>query len=610
MTRPPKAPAVRRRSVLGALAAGAAGSGGCLRRVRTITGWQSTAQVSLEIKTVPADGDPYALHIARLIRGWYRAAGIDAQVTPMAEEELLRQVLLDNEFDLFVARGDRFRDPDVLYALLHSRFAEAPGWQNPFGFTDLGIDELLEAQRRAAGKRRREVTAELQRTIARIQPFSVVAFPDDIRAVRRSGFTGWRNADLRSPLGYLTLDRADGSPREDASRERALRMAMTDRRVTEDLNPLSVAYRRAEVFIDLLYDSLGYVADDGTTAPWLADSWAFSESGGRPRATVRLRRDLRWHDGEPLTAEDVAFTYALLADTTLGSASGSDGESEADTRVPAPRFQGRSSLVADVRAPDSRTVEFQFVECAPGVATRAFTVPILPEHVWAGRTGTASVAGIEFGPATEALVTDNVPPVGSGVLRFVRNTPDEALVLEPFPDHFLARESETDRPSGVADQPAFAFDRLIARVVGSDTTAVEMVADGDADLTGTPVGAATVPRIGRASDLELLVSRSETPYLVGYNARRPPLTNPRFRHTLARLIDQTHLVSRVFDGYARPAVSPLAETDWLPPDLRWAGDNPVTPFFGAAGELDAERARSAFRDAGFQYDGGKLVAGN
>ncbi|MEF8841753.1 MAG: ABC transporter substrate-binding protein [Haloarculaceae archaeon] len=609
-------PAVRRRAVLGTLAAGAtAGTGGCVRRVRTIVGWQSTKQVSLQIKAPPTDADPYALRIARAMEGWFRAAGIDASIVPVDEGELHRQVLLNDEFDLFVARGeDRFRDPDALYSLLHSKFAEGPGWQNPFGYTNLEADELLESQRRTGGERRREAIAELQRTIARTHPFTVVAFPDDIRATRDAHFTNWRAADLRSPMGYLTLDRASGNADGpgggdgDGDRERregTLRTTTTDMRATENLNPLSVEYRRTGVLTGLLYDSLGIGTETGTPpTPWLAETWEFTEARGAPRATLRLRPDLQWHDGEPLTAGDVAFTYALLADTTLGSADDSDGE-DSNTPIPAPRFRGRSDLVEGATALGRRTVEFRFVECTPRVATRAFTVPILPRHVWESRAGTASVGGIEFGPATEALVTDNVPAVGSGPLRFVRNTPRERLVLEPFDDHFLARDARGDLPRGVAGGPA--FDRLSVQVVGSDATAVEIVASGEADVTGTPVGAATVPRIGRADEIDLLVRRSGAPYVIGYNARRPPLTNPRFRNTLARLVDQAHLADVVFEGYARPEASPLARTGWLPSDLRWNGANPVTPFLGADGELDVERARSAFREAGYLYDDGTLL---
>ncbi|MDS0300830.1 ABC transporter substrate-binding protein [Halogeometricum sp. S1BR25-6] len=647
---------VRRRAVLGTLATGVTAlSGGCVRRLRTVAGWRSANQVSLEIKTVPADADPYALRIARQVAAWFRAAGIDAQVTPMASEELLRQVLVQNDFELFVARlPDQFHEPDGLYSLLHSRFADAPGWQNPFGYANLDVDDLLETQRTTTGEERREAVYELQRSIARTQPFTLLSFPDDIRAARTDNYGNWRTADLDSPLGYLSLTRSGGdgdnaalasgtstsngadgtagavpnrgsnasSPTATPTRTptptptptptdvatttdeaRTLRTATTDKRATENLNPLSVEYRRDGLITGLLYDSLGVETGDGVEA-WLAESWAFSGGGNAPSASVRLRPDLTWHDGESLTAEDVAFTHRLLADTAMET--GTTTEDESDARIPAPRFQGRNSLVADVRATGTRTVEFDFVECEPQLATRAFTVPVLPEHVWTERTSRASVSGIEIGPATEAIVTNNIPPVGSGPLEFAQNTPRESLVLERFDEHFLF---EASAEAGVPARPP-EFERLSVQVVGSDATAVEMVADADADVTGTTVGASTVPRIGRAPDLELLVGRSETPFILGHNAGRSPTTNPRFRNTLARLVDQSFLVNDVFGGYARPAVSPLAGTKWLPDDLRWGDENPVTPFIGSDGELNVDRAREAFRDAGYQYSDGRLLEGN
>lgn len=598
---------VSRRAVLASVATGATAlSGGCTRRLRTSVGWRSPTRVTLDIKTVPADADPYALRVARQIAQWFGAAGIETRVTPMAEEELLRQVLLNGQFDVFVARAPaRFRTPDALYSLLHSQFVETPGWQNPFGYADLEVDDLLETQRVVADENRRGVVADLQRSIARTQPFTLVAFPDDVRAARSDHYANWKDADFTSSQGYLRVERvpresaADSGPR---SRDE-LRVVMTDRRATENLNPLAVEFRRHGVFTGLLYDTLGYVTQTGTTERWLAESWAFTDDRDSLRAHVTLRPDLLWHDGEPMTAEDVAFTYRLFADTTLSA----DQDDEADP-VPAPRFAGRIGLVDRIRATDERTVTFQFAECTPQVATRTFTVPILPKHVWKDRTGPASVGGIEIGAATEALVTNNIPPVGNGPLKFVRNTPGEALVLEPFEGHFLNRKSVSGAPTPLSGGPA--FDRFVVRVVGSDDPAVEMVVQGEADVTGTAVGADTVPDIGRANDLDLLVNRSASPYLVGYNTRRQPLTNPRFRHTVARLIDRSYLVDEVFDGYAKPAASLLNGTDWLPPDLRWDGGDPVTPFIGTDGELAVDQARDAFRDAGYQYDGDHLVEGS
>ncbi|MEA5386242.1 ABC transporter substrate-binding protein [Haloarculaceae archaeon H-GB11] len=636
MSSGPRAESVRRRAVLASLGAGATAlGGGCVRRVRTLTGWSAAKPVQIRIKTVPVDADPYALRVARSIAAWFRTAGVDAQVVPMATQELFRQVLLQNDFGAFVGRLPlEFRSPDAFYPLLHSRFAGASGWQNPFGYTNLTVDEHLETQRHRSDGARRTAVVELQQSLARTQPFTVLAFPDDVRTARADAMRDWSHADLSSASGYLDLDADPGSsvatPTGETGTDRTstLRIAVTDRRATENLNPLAAEFRRQGGVVSLLYDSLGVPAGE-SVEPRLADSWAFTHDAGAPRASVILRNDATWHDGEPVTPEDVRFTYEFLSDTSLGTADDETTDTP-DDPVPAPRFQGRNSLVSSVRVVDSETVAFEFVECTPHVATRAFTIPILPEHVWADRTGTASLGGIEVGPATEALVTSNVPPVGSGPLQFVRNTPREVLVLEPFPDHFLTRDIEAK--SGLSMEPedetkqsltaaneseqslgrsaGLDFDRLVVRFVGSDETAVEMVADGDASVTGTPVDAATVPRIGRASDLELLVDRSNAPYVVGYNARRPPLTNPRFRQTLARLIDQPTIVDDVFDGYAMPAVSPLARTDWLASSLEWDGSNPVTPFLGNDGRLNVDRARAAFREVGYQYDGEALVEGN
>lgn len=596
---------LRRRDLLAAVGTGAIGAtSGCTGQLRSMTGWRSADPVSLDIKTLPVDADPTAMRISQLVADWFGDAGIDTTVTPMSEQELLRQVLLNHDFELVVFRAPpRFRTPDALYSLLHTQFAPAPGWQNPFGYGNFEVDELLETQRRTSGTLRADVVAQLQRTIARTNPLTVIGFPDEIRAARDDRFTNWRNIDLGSSTGYLQLDRADGGG---ASNEAGvdsspfeLRVVVTDRRPTENLNPIAVEFRGAGIFTGLLYDSLGYLTDDAEVAPWLASSWSISESDGRPMARVILRPDLSWHDGEPVSAGDVAFTYRFLADTTLDASDTSENDP-----VPAPSYQGRSTLVSSVEVVDDRTIDVRFNECDPAVARRAFTAPVLPEHVWADRTSTLSLAGIELGTATEALVTDNIPPVGSGPLAFVEHEPRESLVLERFEDHFLAR-NDASTPTGFSG--GLAFDRLTLEAVGPDSTAVEVVADGEADVTGTSVGPRTVPRIGRAAELDLLVDRSRSFYFVGYNVRRRPLTNPRFRNALAHLVDKEFVAAEVFDGYARPAASILDGTPWIPTDLDWNGADPVTPFHGTDGDLDVEAAREELRDAGYRYEDDRLI---
>jgi len=587
----------RRQVVTALCVGGAAATSGCFSRVRNVVGREAGEQVSLSIKTEPADSDPYAISIAREISGWFREVGIQSSITPMGSEELRRQVLLNREFEVFVMRVPvPTQTPDMLYPRLHSNGVSALGWRNPFGYTNLRADQLLGDQRQLAGTSRHQTVSDLLWTVARTQPFSVVCAPEAIRAVRTNRFEGWQRTTPKSPTWYLAIERTEQAV---ANGVTDLRMVTTDGQTTGNLNPLAVEFRERGTITGLLYDPLVRLVDGERSReiPWLAESVTFADGIDRPRATVQLRPDAVWHDGTPMTASDVAFTYDFLQDTTLETA---------EYTVSAPRFGGRAGLVAGTDVIDDRTVEFEFVNATRPVARRAFTVPILPEHVWRDRTDAATVAGLEVdGRVTEALVTGNVPAVGSGPLRHSQNASDGALVLERFEDHFLA-----DEPSNV---PAMFtggpdFERLVVTTVGSDPPAVARVASGDVDVTDSTLGTGVVPEIGRDGETTLLVTAPDSFYLVGYNARRQPLSNPRFRNALGRMIDERYLVDTVFDGYAQPATTLLDGTDWCPADLEYDDGDRVTPFQGTDGQLETESARETFRSVGYNYnDEGRLV---
>ncbi|GAA0519081.1 peptide/nickel transport system substrate-binding protein [Halorubrum aquaticum] len=601
----------------------AVGSAGCAGRARNIAGREGSSQLVLEIRTTPADEDPNGIRIARALAENLDAVGIDARVETMNGTDLHRTVLLNHDFDVYVGQYTEVLpfDPDVLYGLTHSRFTAEAGWQNPFGFTDLDVDELLEKQRAAGGPDRSEVVSELQRSVCEKQPFTVVAFPDALAAARTDRFVGWETGPPISASGLLGMDYVDEGT-EDDGEPVTLRLATTDGRISVNRNPIAAEYRRYGTFMSMLYDRLA-IADDGTSVPWLARGWEWLG----PETLELELRESTWHDGEPLTAADVAFTYAFLRDTSMGNA---------ETPVPAPQFRGRGSIVESALPVDDSTVRLVVDETDEAVAERALQVPILPKHVWSERAEPATVGGFEFDiETTEALVTANEKPVGSGPVRFVESTPGERVVFERNPDHFLARDGSADAESvddGVSAEDAGsdgdrtdstaetgggrslperflgkpAFDRLEVAVVGSDVEAVQWVADGYADGTASNLGPDSVPRIGRESDTRLVSTRSAAFYYVGYNARRAPLSNPRFRGIVASLLDKATVVDDAFAGYARPASSPLAaSTEWVPDDLEWDADrdaDPVHPFRGEDGSVDVAEAREALREIGYRFD--------
>lgn len=589
--------ATTRRATLGGTAAIATGVlTGCVQQMRSLANRRTPEPVTLTIRTVPADTDPLATRIARFLAMNLEAVGINVDVILMAEDELRRTVLINHTYDIYVDRYPDHHDPDFLRSLLHSQFSEEPGWQNPFGFSDLDIDSLLDQQRASQGSERESAVFELQRIIARNQPFSIVAFPDEIKAVRTDRYTGWYRFNPTATVNYLTLESAgDGG---DNASLRPLRVTTTDDRITKNFNPIAVEFRSRGTFTGLLYDPLAR-RFNGMVWPWLAESWTWDTSSDEnTTVTVRLREDLSWHDGRSVTASDVAFTYRFFADTSMGTR---------ESPVPAPRFRGRISLVTGVDAIDDRTVRLEFGDTSSEVAVRTLTVPVMPKHEWAPKATDAEIAGIElFEGVTDALVWTNPEPIGSGPLQFEQSIAEELLTLSRFDDHFINRDLDGDL--GEVFGGGVVFDELQVQVVPSDVAAVELLAADNADATASPVDPQVVPRIGRNSELKLLVQPSRSFYHIGFNVRQRPLGNPRFRRAIARLIDKAHLSDDAFDGYATPAATPLGGTKWAPSDLRWEGTDPEVPFAGTRGKLDVEAAKRGFEAAGFQYsDDGKLL---
>ena len=575
-------PALRRRALLAGAAGSLAAASGCVGELRNLAGRERHQQLSLSIATVPASQDVYATRVANALSENLGRAGVDASVAPMAPDVLLREVLVNHDYDVYVGRYPSEGDPDELRTLLHSTYGEEAGWQNPFGFSSVEIDDRLAEQRAVGGEARVGIVRDLQERLVERQPFTVVAFADRIAAARTDRFDGWPAGGPARPTDYLRVGLT--------GEERTLRPVTRDVRPTRNRNPIAVEHRDRSRVTDLLYEPL-VRRPAGSPVPWLARTVEWTE--GPLTATVTLR-ETPWHDGEPVALSDVTFTYAFLQDTSLG---------ELDTPVPTPWRRGAVSLVEEATVEED-AVRIEFETDSREVAGRALGVPVLPEHVWRDHTGAADVAGIDIvGGTTEALVRANEEPVGSGPLRFVSADPEQSLALERFESHFLYGEETEDIPERFAGPPA--FDRMEFTVAPSEDAATELLEAGEADVTADGLHARTVPRVSRSEPLSLVLARATPFYMVGYNCRRPPLSNERFRRVVARLLDRGFLVSSVFGGYADAAEAPLKDT-WTPDALAWDGTAEL-PFLGEGGDLDVGAARTAFREAGYQYDDDRLV---
>ncbi|APX96035.1 peptide/nickel transport system substrate-binding protein [Natronorubrum daqingense] len=577
-------PTTRRGFIAGGSVAAVSSLAGCFDRLWSQAETTGPDQVTMSIKTVPADDDPLAATVANRLRENFTEAGIDASHHPIAKAELHREVLLEHDYDVFVVRHRGFDEYDSLSGLLHSQFVSERGWQNPFQFADLTVDDLLERQREASNDDRPTELVDLVEFLLEAVPYTVVAHPYRISGVQSSLEAATPPRDTPSYVDLL-------SDENNGSLDGRVELGVFGENLTQRLNPLTVDRNRIDGVLDLLYDPLVRQFEDDYVL-WLAEDVEWDDDNGL-RADVTLREGLEWHDGEPIDADDVAFTLELIEDTSLG---------DAESPIPAPVYRDQQLLVesTDVYATDSISISFGSV--SRDVARRVFTIPLLPEHIWADRSE------IIANRQTEVLASDNEEPIGSGLFAFEAATEDNEVLLEPFEAHVFSESG--DRPSVLENFSHFGGLRY--SIVANSGTMVDTLFDMDIDITASELPPEYVSDVQGTSGVTTTKDPSDSFYMIGYNNQHDELANPNFRRICSRLIDRETTVEDVFNDFGDPATTPaelvgMHNADFDDDDELDSLTPEVLNFPGSAGSIDTAQTRSLFEDIGYSYDDGVLL---
>lgn len=184
--------------------------------------------------------------------------------------------------------------------------------------------------------------------------------------------------------------------------------------------PSPFAYRRGLglTLVSLLFDTLLWRVPSGELRPWLARTWTPSEDGTEHRFTLR---DVRWHDGRPVRAEDVAATFELLSAIQ-------------HRRDPIDMMQLRGlAAVRDVRVDGPRTVTILLDRpYAAFVDVLAGRVPIVPAHVWATVDDPVALRGPDAVMGSGPYVLESCDEAG-GRYRYRAN--DAYFLGRPYLHH-------------------------------------------------------------------------------------------------------------------------------------------------------------------------------
>jgi peptide/nickel transport system substrate-binding protein len=305
----------------------------------------------------------------------------------------------------------------------------------------------------------------------------------------------------------------------------------------------------------LMYDyMITYNMKTMAPEPGLATSWETSDDG--LKWTFHIRTGVKWSDGQPLTAADIAYTYNRVLDGGPESAS----------------WGSYLKSVKTITAPDAKTVVLALDK--PNAVLPLLPIPIVPEHIWKDVS--------EDDVKTYANETD---VVGSGPFRLVSGRAGGSLYkFEVNPDYWGGRPN---------------IDEIIFRVFNAEDPAVQALVKGEVDFVDgiTPI---QVKALQGKDGITAILGNSpgfdEIAFNVGsVNVQtgkpmgdpNPALMDPKFRYALQFAIDRDAIAERVYQGGGEPASSIIPTTystwHWEPPSQ----DAPTYDPDKAASLLDA-----------------------
>jgi len=338
-----------------------------------------------------------------------------------------------------------------------------------------------------------------------------------------------------------------------------------------------------------IYD--GLITENGLTAelePALAESWEISED--QKRITFTLREGLQWSDGEPLTADDVVFSYNEVYLNEKVSTGIRD-----ILRI------GATGAFPSVRKLDKLRVEFSVPEPFAPFLRYAGGIPILPAHALRESVNTTDANGNLKFITTWGTDTDPTAIVGNGQYRMVSYSPSQRVIFERNPYYW--RNDDQGNP-----QPY--IERIILQIIeNSDTQFLTFRSGGLDSLAVAPEAYGLLKKAEERGQYTIYNGGpSSDSRFVGFNLNKArnekgqPFVDPiksrwfntlAFRQAVAYGIDRETMKNTTYRGLGELQHSPLGVSN---------------PFYLSPEEglktysYQPEKAKQLLLDAGFQYN--------
>ncbi|MCD6463026.1 MAG: ABC transporter substrate-binding protein [Thermotogae bacterium] len=322
---------------------------------------------------------------------------------------------------------------------------------------------------------------------------------------------------------------------------------------------------------------------DGMVTPGLAaDVPELVKEGDYWTVTVPLRKDVKWSDGVPFTADDVVFTYNTVK----------------ELKIPGGNWSGAYEP-EKVEKIDDYTVKFYFKEKKTmTIFFDTLMTAIAPKHFWEPLVEEAKK---KPDPAQWLLQQETVEP-GVAALNITRWEKGAFIEASRVVDDYWAEgekgiyyenggyvidnpktgfhwESKNPKPEGkvklVVETGPF-IDRLVWRIFGNRPASIQALLSGDISFIPNPLGltAGELQQVQGQPGIEIVTNPALGFRYIAFNLRKYPMNVKEFRQAIAALIDRDYICNRVLQGKAIPLSTPVppANSFWYNPNIKTLGE--------------------------------------
>jgi peptide/nickel transport system substrate-binding protein len=330
-------------------------------------------------------------------------------------------------------------------------------------------------------------------------------------------------------------------------------MVLNTLAVVSAINPLYISGGTDSWITELVWDRLMRIDADGLPQPYAAQSVEWLDA---TNVVVTIRPGMTWHDGQPLTVDDVIFSFQAPA----------TGE--------APQYTPFVTPIASIAAVGDNQVQFTLNAPYAAFETAGLAkLNLIPKHIWE-----PILADLATKDDQNAQDYQEEVPIGSGPFKFVNWARQQEIILEANPNHFEPPKMQ----------------RWILRDMPNVSAALGALTSGEINFlshyTGDPQ---LLQQTVDGTDNLAMVSTIVVGFkFIAPNQRRPPLNDPAFRRAMMAAIGKNPIQTNVFKGFATLADSHVSKAleFWHAPGLTEYAD------------ANIEEAKRLLTEAGYSWD--------